>query len=70
MKMKGRLPDSGWYYVMRVYGPDPKILPATRRHVQGHAAAVKLKDDRNEMLSQEERSRGDRWEIRNAPPGD
>ena len=70
MKLQGRPPDSDWYYVMKVYGPDPRILPATRYHVQGYKAAVERSDDLNAKMSQEERARGDRWEVRYAPPGD
>jgi len=69
VKLKGRPPDSGWYYVMRVHGPDPKILPARAHHVQGYQAAVERADALNAQMSQGERARGDHWEVRYAPPG-
>jgi hypothetical protein len=69
VKLKGRPPESGWYHVMRVHGPDPKILPASARHVQGYQAAVERADALNAQMSQEERARGDHWEVRYAPPG-
>jgi hypothetical protein len=60
--------NTGWYYVLK-FDSEPPTGPGIMRHpVQGYAEALKLKDQSNGRLSQEDRERGVHWDIQEAAP--